>query len=104
MAAHARLKNEFMEDEKCHRSDRLKFMSYIFSYLWIFVSKFTEFDAKKLHKLFKHALRKREEEQEKEEVIYEPRHEKTWFCHMWIKKAQISLLIHAVWSAPLLFR
>ena len=50
-------------------------MSYIFSYLWIFVSKFTEFDAKKLHKLFKHALRKREEEQEKEEVIYEPRQE-----------------------------
>ena len=40
-----------------------------FSYLWIFVSKFTEFDAKKLHKLFKHALKKREEEREKEEVI-----------------------------------
>lgn len=37
------------------------------SYLWTFVSKFTEFDAKKLHKLYKHAYRKREEEKEKEE-------------------------------------
>ncbi|KAL3867259.1 hypothetical protein ACJMK2_044474 [Sinanodonta woodiana] len=36
-------------------------------YLWIFVSKFTEFDAKKLHKLYKHAVKKREEEKEKEE-------------------------------------
>nr|XP_022330657.1 chromodomain-helicase-DNA-binding protein 1-like isoform X3 [Crassostrea virginica] len=36
------------------------------SFLWIFVSKFTEFDAKKLHKLYKHAYRKREEEQEQE--------------------------------------
>ncbi|XP_048736383.2 chromodomain-helicase-DNA-binding protein 1-like isoform X3 [Ostrea edulis] len=36
------------------------------SFLWIFVSKFTEFDAKKLHKLYKHAHRRREEEQEQE--------------------------------------
>lgn len=36
------------------------------SFLWIFVSKFTEFDAKKLHKLYKHAYRRREEEQEHE--------------------------------------
>ncbi|XP_062610883.1 chromodomain-helicase-DNA-binding protein 1-like isoform X1 [Saccostrea cucullata] len=36
------------------------------NFLWIFVSKFTEFDAKKLHKLYKHAHRKREEEQEQE--------------------------------------
>lgn len=30
------------------------------------MSKFTEFDAKKLHKLYKHAYRRREEEQEHE--------------------------------------
>ena len=30
-------------------------------------------------------------------------HEKTCFCYMWTTKAQISLRIHAVWSAPLLF-
>uniref|UniRef100_A0A3Q2D7J1 Chromodomain-helicase-DNA-binding protein 1-like C-terminal domain-containing protein n=1 Tax=Cyprinodon variegatus TaxID=28743 RepID=A0A3Q2D7J1_CYPVA len=29
--------------------------------LWIFVSKFTEFDARKLHKLYKHAIKKRHE-------------------------------------------
>uniref|UniRef100_A0A671KUF0 Chromodomain-helicase-DNA-binding protein 1-like n=1 Tax=Sinocyclocheilus anshuiensis TaxID=1608454 RepID=A0A671KUF0_9TELE len=29
--------------------------------LWIFVSKFTEFDARKLHKLYKHAIKKRQE-------------------------------------------
>ena len=32
-----------------------------------------------------------------------PHHEKTCFCPMWTTKAQISLRIHAVWSAPLLF-
>lgn len=37
-------------------------------YLWNFVSKFTEFDARKLHKLYKHAYRKREEEKEREEA------------------------------------
>ena len=31
----------------------------------------------------------------------EPRHEKTCFCHMRTTKAQISLRIRAVWSAPL---
>ncbi|XP_064609561.1 LOW QUALITY PROTEIN: chromodomain-helicase-DNA-binding protein 1-like [Liolophura sinensis] len=31
------------------------------SHLWNFVSKFTEFDAKKLHRLYKHAVRKRED-------------------------------------------
>uniref|UniRef100_A0A8C6XAW0 Chromodomain helicase DNA binding protein 1 n=1 Tax=Naja naja TaxID=35670 RepID=A0A8C6XAW0_NAJNA len=31
--------------------------------LWIFVSKFTEFDARKLHKLYKHAIKKRQETQ-----------------------------------------
>ncbi|XP_052793171.1 chromodomain-helicase-DNA-binding protein 1-like isoform X2 [Mya arenaria] len=36
-------------------------------YLWIFVSKFTEFDARKLHKLYKHALKKRDEERDKDE-------------------------------------
>ena len=35
------------------------------------------------------------------ESVYEPRHEKT--CHMRTTKVQISLRIHAVWSAPLLF-
>ena len=33
----------------------------------------------------------------------EPCHEKTCFCHMRTTKAQISLRIRAVWSAPLLF-
>lgn len=37
-------------------------------HLWNFVSKFTEFDARKLHKLYKHAYRKREEEKEREEA------------------------------------
>ena len=32
-----------------------------------------------------------------------PHHEKTCFCHMWTTKEQISLRIHAVWSASLLF-
>ena len=36
-------------------------------------------------------------------VTFEPRHEKTCFSHMRTTKAQISLHIHAVWSAPLLF-
>ena len=37
-------------------------------------------------------------------VLYdEPRHEKTCLCHMRTTKAQISLRIHTVWSAPLLF-
>lgn len=30
------------------------------SHLWVFVSKFTEFDATHLHKLYKHAVKKRE--------------------------------------------
>lgn len=34
--------------------------------LWIFVSKFTEFGARKLHKLYKMALKKRSHEEEKE--------------------------------------
>ena len=33
----------------------------------------------------------------------EPRHEKTCVCHIRTTKGQISLRIHAVWSAPLLF-
>ena len=36
-------------------------------------------------------------------LMYEPRHEKTCFCHMQTTKVKISLRIHAVWSAPLLF-
>ncbi|XP_055365570.1 chromodomain-helicase-DNA-binding protein 2 isoform X3 [Betta splendens] len=35
--------------------------------LWIFVSKFTEFDARKLHKLYKMAQKKRSHEEEKEQ-------------------------------------
>ena len=35
--------------------------------------------------------------------LMEPHHEKICLCHMWTTKAQISLRIHAVWSAPLLF-
>lgn len=36
-------------------------LSYHDRNLWIFVSKFTEFDARKLHKLYKHAIKKRQE-------------------------------------------
>ena len=36
-------------------------------------------------------------------VIFEPRHEKTCFCHVRITKAQISLRIQAFLSVPLLF-
>ena len=36
-------------------------------------------------------------------TLFEPRHEKICFCHMRTTKAQISLLIRAVWSAHLLF-
>lgn len=34
---------------------------HVFSNLWYFVSKFTEFDAKKLFKLYKHAVKKNED-------------------------------------------
>ncbi|XP_020648884.3 chromodomain-helicase-DNA-binding protein 1 isoform X2 [Pogona vitticeps] len=37
--------------------------------LWIFVSKFTEFDARKLHKLYKHAIKKRQETQHNEQNL-----------------------------------
>ncbi|XP_027758991.1 chromodomain-helicase-DNA-binding protein 1-like [Empidonax traillii] len=37
--------------------------------LWIFVSKFTEFDARKLHKLYKHAIKKRQESQHNDQNI-----------------------------------
>ena len=30
------------------------------SYLWVFVSKFTDFDASRLHRLYKQALKKQE--------------------------------------------
>lgn len=36
----------------------------LFRNLWIFVSKFTEFDARKLHKLYKMAHKKRSQEEE----------------------------------------
>ena len=36
-------------------------------------------------------------------LIHEPRREKTCLCHMRTTKAQISLRIRVVWSAPLLF-
>ena len=39
----------------------------------------------------------------KQTLVNEPRHEKTCFSHMRTTKVQISLCIHAVWSAPLLF-
>ena len=34
---------------------------------------------------------------------YKRCHENTWFRHMQTTKVQISLRIHAVWLAPLLF-
>ena len=36
-------------------------------------------------------------------IVYETSHEKTCLCHMRTTKAQISLSIRAVWSAPLFF-
>ena len=36
-------------------------------------------------------------------VLYDPCHEKTCLCYMQTTKAQISLCIRALWSAPLLF-
>ena len=36
-------------------------------------------------------------------TLNESRHEKICLCHLRTTKAQISLCIHAVWSAPLLF-
>ena len=44
----------------------------LFSHLWIFVSKFTEFDAKRLHKLYKHAVKKRDEDRGKDQVCQSP--------------------------------
>ena len=37
----------------------------------------------------------------KEIKDFEPHHEKTWLCHMRTTKAQISLRIRSVWTAPL---
>uniref|UniRef100_A0A4W6DS08 Chromodomain helicase DNA binding protein 1 n=1 Tax=Lates calcarifer TaxID=8187 RepID=A0A4W6DS08_LATCA len=52
--------------------------------LWIFVSKFTEFDARKLHKLYKHAIKKRQENAQVSsyccEVIY------LWFSSSDVEK------------------
>ncbi|KAL4227328.1 transcriptional regulator [Mactra antiquata] len=45
--------------------------------LWIFVSKFTEFDAKKLHKLYKHALKKRDEERDKDDSSQNKSHKRS---------------------------
>lgn len=39
-------------------------MLFLFRNLWIFVSKFTEFGARKLHKLYKMAQKKRSHEEE----------------------------------------
>ena len=36
-------------------------------------------------------------------ILLELHHNKTCLCYMWTTKMQISLCIHAVWSAPLLF-
>uniref|UniRef100_A0A671KZ57 Chromodomain-helicase-DNA-binding protein 1-like n=1 Tax=Sinocyclocheilus anshuiensis TaxID=1608454 RepID=A0A671KZ57_9TELE len=44
-----------------HITDSLECTIYKRINLWIFVSKFTEFDARKLHKLYKHAIKKRQE-------------------------------------------
>ena len=58
-----------------------------------------EFDA--LYNAMEHLKRPDEDEKSFEEklaVSYEPRHDKTCFCHM-----QISLRFRTVWSAPLLF-
>uniref|UniRef100_A0A4W6DQ42 Chromodomain helicase DNA binding protein 1 n=1 Tax=Lates calcarifer TaxID=8187 RepID=A0A4W6DQ42_LATCA len=48
--------------------------------LWIFVSKFTEFDARKLHKLYKHAIKKRQENAQVCKVIY------LWFSSSDVEK------------------
>lgn len=45
-----------------HLCSYVKLVGFVFyRNLWIFVSKFTEFDARKLHKLYKHAIKKRQE-------------------------------------------
>jgi len=66
-----------------------------FSFLWIFVSKFTEFDARKLHKLYKHALKKRDEDRDKDDVsIYICRilHELAFHINIYQMSSRICLL------------
>lgn len=43
--------------------------NFLFSHLWDFVSKFTEYDAKKLYKLYKHAVKKAKPEKDVEERV-----------------------------------
>lgn len=43
--------------------------NFLFSHLWDFVSKFTEYDAKKLYKLYKHAVKKAKPEKDVEEKV-----------------------------------
>jgi len=42
---------------------------FYFSNLWYFVSKFTEFDAKKLFKLYKHAVKKDQDKKGQEKKV-----------------------------------
>ncbi|XP_074651720.1 chromodomain-helicase-DNA-binding protein 1-like isoform X2 [Tubulanus polymorphus] len=51
------------------------------SYLWVFVSKFTDFDAKKLHKLYKRALKKREDERTKDKSSKDSKEENSNKSH-----------------------
>ncbi|QQP39892.1 ChromodomainhelicaseDNAbinding protein 1like [Caligus rogercresseyi] len=43
--------------------------SSLYSHLWCFVSKFTEHDAKKLYKLYRHALKKKHREKSEDPVV-----------------------------------
>lgn len=43
---------------------------FVFSNLWYFVSKFTEFDAKKLYKLYKRACKKSEKTDKKKDEVF----------------------------------
>ena len=68
----------------------------LFLFVWLLLFFFVCFFHLKIrcNKLFFLRIRQRSENG--------PHHEKTCFCHMWTTKTQISLCIHAVWSAPLL--
>ena len=65
---------------------------FICSNMWVFESKFTEFDAVRLYKLYKHAVKKREEDQEKTastRVIFFKRPD---FYHSHVREVKYKLL------------
>ena len=59
------------------------------SNLWVFVSKFTEFDAVRLYKLYKHAVKKREEDQEKTSGAQVSIYKKKFKCYAYWFRASV---------------